>query len=95
MMTSVGSGVGVSVTVAVGSGVGVTVSLRTFDVMPLDAWLVTHADLRALPRVRATIDALAESFRAYAMSDRSPGSETPAGPGAEPRTEPSAGNQLP
>lgn len=31
----------------------------------LDTWLVTHNDLRQLPRVRAVFDHLAEAFRAY------------------------------
>jgi DNA-binding transcriptional LysR family regulator len=31
----------------------------------LDAWIVTHQDLRELPRVRALFDHLAEAFRAY------------------------------
>jgi DNA-binding transcriptional LysR family regulator len=31
----------------------------------LDTWIVTHNDLRQLPRVRTVFDHLAESFRAY------------------------------
>lgn len=31
----------------------------------LDTWVVTHNDLRQLPRVRAVFDHLAEAFRAY------------------------------
>jgi DNA-binding transcriptional LysR family regulator len=31
----------------------------------LDAWIVTHNDLRQLPRVRAVFDHLADAFRAY------------------------------
>lgn len=31
----------------------------------IDTWIVMHQDLRALPRVRAVFDHLAEAFRAY------------------------------
>jgi DNA-binding transcriptional LysR family regulator len=31
----------------------------------LDTWIVTHEDLRELPRVRAVFDHLAEAFRSY------------------------------
>lgn len=31
----------------------------------LDTWIVTHEDLRELPRIRALFDHLAEAFRAY------------------------------
>lgn len=38
--------------------------LPQVEIATLDYWLVTHADLRAAPRIRATMDGLAEGFTA-------------------------------
>jgi hypothetical protein len=39
--------------------------LPELPVPRLDTWIVTHEDLRELPRVRALFDHLAEAFRSY------------------------------
>lgn len=40
--------------------------LPQFTVASLDAYVVTHENLRHLPRIRATVDHLAAAFRAFA-----------------------------
>jgi DNA-binding transcriptional LysR family regulator len=39
--------------------------LPELTVMTLETWIVTHEDLRDVPRVRAAFDYLVEAFRAY------------------------------
>jgi DNA-binding transcriptional LysR family regulator len=39
--------------------------LPGFAIPGLDAWIVTHEDLRELPRIRALFDHLAEAFHTY------------------------------
>jgi DNA-binding transcriptional LysR family regulator len=43
--------------------------LPDVTVAALDTWLVVHADLRRLPKVRATFDHLAEEFTALVRND--------------------------
>jgi DNA-binding transcriptional LysR family regulator len=42
--------------------------LPELPIARLDTWIVTHEDLRELPRVRAVLDHLAEAFRSYQAS---------------------------